>query len=224
MGARTSRRSHRSEQQRQRWSQIAIGVFLVLLMVLSIAQVSLNQDDGTTLAFGTTKFTRGAEGFTAKIAGVTHTYDFVPYSNSNGTLFFQNVQGGTVVLRHTPGAGQLLRDASFIALTFDPSVPATAAASLDYARFQLRKAFEGKALQTDGVIMNNSAYPDFPVIDCPSATTQIPVIKLVVANTTTGFANVTLNGTCLTILGDRLGIVAAKDYLLLAKDGVISDG
>ncbi len=222
MATRNSRRERRSEKQRQRWGQIAIGVFLVLLMVLSIAQVSIDQNDGTTTAFGKTKFTRTADGFTAKVAGETRSYDFVPYEESNGTVFFESLQGAVVDVRPAPGAGKLLSDASFIAITFDPGAPAETASLMDLVRLELTRDF-GNVFS--GVLENSTLYPALQRVDCPSATPQVPVIKLLVANTTsTGFANATLDGSCLTIIADAPSIVAVKDYLRLAKNGVMSDG
>jgi len=207
------------EVKRQRWSQIAIGAFLILLMVVSIAQVSLDQNSNSKTAYHGTRFKLTPDGFTAKVAGQEERYEAVPFSDQNGTVLFQSMRGGVVVLVPAPGVGALLKNAEVIALTFDPLTSPEVASFLDLVRLDLTQAFPNVV---NGMLENVSAYR-LPLINCSMASPRSPVIKLLIANTTrTGLVNVSLNGSCVTVSGDGAGLVAATAYLRLARDGVMS--
>ncbi len=207
------------EAKRQRWAQIAIGVFLILLMVVSIAQVSLDQNSNNKIRYHDTTFRLTPQGFVAKVEGVTQQYDAAPFSEENGTIFFQGVHGGVTALKPAPGVGALLQQAQVLALTFDPRTPPELASFLDLVRLQLSQAFPNVV---NGMLLNVSDYT-LPVINCSMATSQGPVIQLLINSTGKDVANITLVKNCITIRATPAGMLAASSYLRLARAGVIHD-
>ena len=214
------RRGNRAEKQRQRWGQIAIGLILVFLMVVSI--VSINPDDGNSYKFNDVKFMVEQDFFIAKINGEQGTYRYAPYEGNTTRALFQTPFGAVVEFNSDPTISQYLAVAPYLAITFDPEMQPEVLPIIDGIRYELS---EELGLVLSGVLSNSTTYASLPVIDCPEATSEIPVIKLLLANTTNygGFANLTLEGSCITVLADPPGLAATRDYILLARQGVLPD-
>ncbi|MBR9693064.1 hypothetical protein GOV07_03995 [Candidatus Woesearchaeota archaeon] len=215
-----SRRSQRAEKKRQKWGQIAIGLLLVFLMVVSI--VSINPDTNNTFKFNDIKFDVQQDFFVAKINGEQGTYRYAPYEGNTTRALLQTPYGGVVEFNSEPAISRYLAVAPYIAITFDPEMQPEILPIIDGIRYELMQEL---GYIFEGVLTNSTAYASLPVLDCPEATSEIPVIKLLLANTTGygGFANLTLEGSCITVLADAPGLAATRDYILFARQGVLPD-
>ncbi len=215
-----ARRARREEKKRQRWGQIAIGLLLVVLMVVSVAQVAVNQDPGGSYKFNDQKFSLQNDFFTAKIDGEVKAFRYAPVQGDMSNILFQNAFGDFVNITATPTINLFLQQSTYL-LTFDPNMPREMLPLMDQIRFELSDEF---GTVYNGVTENSTDYPGLQVIDCQVGTSQVPVIKLTFSNATRPFTNITLDGSCIAVLGDPQGLLAARDYLVLGRAGVIPDG
>lgn len=217
-------RRKRNEQRRQRISQIAIGLLLVFLMVISILQVSLDQNNKQKYTFNKHNFIVERDHFKTKLNGAWKQFRFAPFEENGTKILFRTPYGVIVQFQSAPGVAQLLQQSSAWAVTFNPDAPPQLLQIIDGVRFELSREMEG--MVGSGILTNATTNPDyqgFPRIDCDVATSQMPVIRLLLANMTSSpFANITLNGSCITISGSPAGLAASRDYLLLARGGVVA--
>ncbi len=212
------RRERQAEKKRQRWAQIAIGVVLVLLMVVSIVQFGGNYSSNGSLTFNGHRFTAGKNGFTVKADGQQLQVLNMPLGQDPQGVTFHSAFGTAVRVDADPAALPLLTGAPFLVVTFDPASPFPDV--IDLVRLGLSQEYGNVA---SAVLRNSSQYSGLPVITCANASAQFPVLRLELANTTQE-ANVTVSDGCVTLAGDPQGLLAARDWLILAKHGVITVG
>jgi len=215
------RREERSERQRKRWGQIAIGLLLVFLMIVSIVQFSDNRTTSTgNLRFNGYAFTPVAEGFSVKAAGRELIVQDLPLGQNGSSVTFQNLYYDLITVEVPLGLGAQLRNATFIVTTFDPGLGQPGIQFVDLSRLDLYKALPNVV---GAILRNSSDYQGLPVATCADAKPEVPVIELRALNETANGTTITRNGSCLVVVGTPQGVLAAKDYLILAYAGVIPD-
>lgn len=207
------RRERQMEKRRQRWGQIAIGILLIFLMVASILQFGSDKSTNSMSYNGQT-FKATQQGFTTKLGGTTVVLQDWPLNVNASQVFMQNIYGNVVLVTVDPGVLELLASTDTFGVTFNPESPAIE--FVDLSRFDLAQHYS----VVSGQLWNSSNY-EMPVFNCSAATPQIPVVQLLITNSSN--ASITLNGNCLTLSGDPQGLLATKDYLILAKYGVFSN-
>jgi hypothetical protein len=214
------RREEREERRRKRWGQIAIGLLLVFLMVVSIVQFSENQTPSTgNLGFNGYVFTPVAEGFSVKAAGRELIVQDLPVGQNGSSVTFQNLYYDFITVEAPSGIGAQLRNASFIITTFDPGLGQPGLQYVDLSRLDLYKALPNVV---GGILRNSTDYQGLPVATCADAKPEVPVIEFRAQNETNG-TTILRNSSCLVVVGTPQGVLAAKDYLILAYAGVIPD-
>ncbi len=207
---------------KQRLSQIAIGLFLVALMILSIVQFANNNATNSGgLTFNKHDFTQVRDGLSVTAGGKQLTVQDFPVAQNASTLTFQSVYGLIIPVEAQPGISTILKNATYIVTTFDPTADAQRLQFVDMARFDLSQQLPNTY---SGQLENSTAYPGVPVATCADAVNGAVVIRLIVTNQTSSNATIAAAGDCITATGDPYGLVAAKDYLILSYYGVIPDG
>jgi len=205
------------EERRKRWAQIAIGLFIIVIMVLSIVQIADYQNAGGVEYNGYT-FEQSPEGIAVKLEKKTITVQSFPLERNGSVFQLQNLYGGVIPITTVPGIAPLVQDADYVIVLFDPNTGAEQLQFLDYARFELSKELPN---MVSAVTQNSTAYPALPVVACEQAGGGYVVVEMKLVNETN--VTFTREGDCLTVTGDPYGLLAAKDYLLLSYYGVITD-
>jgi len=213
------KRERQKQQRRQRWGQVAIGIFIALLMILSVIQFSNNGSSSNALTFNRKRFTLQQDGFRVKADGQQLLVQDLPIEGNVANATYQNLYGTYITVTADPAAIALLENASAFVLTFDPATEQPAIRSIDFIRYDLAQRL-GKVY--GAVLANSTAYPSLPVVGCDQTSTQMPVVQLLASNETT--SSITLVDGCVTITGDAQALLAAKDHLLLSFVGVIPRG
>ncbi len=225
---RKDRASH--EQRRERVVQVGMGLFLALIMITSLIEFGRGGASPASITYEGVRFEPTSKGFTARlgrerllglfpVGGREWLFHYAPLSGDARNLLMRGLFGQPVTINAEDGAARLFRDASIVALTFDPGLEPPASTLLDLARFQLSRAYEGVF---SGVLENSSAYPSLPVITCDeSVASSMPVIRFLVNNDSSSNVSLTLNGSCITVRSGPAGLLAAKDYLILTREGVV---
>jgi hypothetical protein len=215
------RRERRKEKRMQRWGQIAIGLLLVLLMVVSILQVSMSPEGNGKIRFNEHSFTPTPEGFHAKINGEKALYQFAPIEGNTTQLYMQAIQGGVVLINGNPQLFPTIQQATYVGITFDPYIDDQVKPFIDLFRFELGNAWQNTL---NGVLENSTEYPALKEMTCEMATPQLPIILLEInASSNQGFSNITFTENCAHVYADPIGFLATLDYFLLGKQGVIPD-
>jgi hypothetical protein len=76
-----------------------------------------------------------------------------------------------------------------------------------------------------GVLRNSTKFPTLGELNCSAAQPGFPILQFLAPNASEqGLLTVTAAGECITVSGDAYGLLAAKDYFLLATHGVIPNG
>lgn len=211
------RRERQREAQRQRWAQIAVGLILVFLMVLSLVQFGSNNNTATRVTFNKEKFTLDQEGWHAKIDGEEMLFHSVPLEGNTSKVVMQSVFSGVTVVSAEAAIGGLLQNADSLQVTFDQTIPADFMQPVDQARFELSQNFQ----VVNGILGESDVY-SLPVITCASSSESTPVIAFYV-NQSAYNVTITREDTCITVVSNALDALVAKDYLILASKGVIPD-
>lgn len=218
-----TRRERAREDQRRRWSQIIIGLFICLLMVLSIVQFADYNNSSATggLTFNKHTFTAVPEGFKVTVDGLEVIVDDLPLGYNGSTVEFQNLYYDRVTVRADPGVMAAVRSASFRVVAFDPLTSSPAIEYVELARFKLMQYVPNTV---SAVLRNSTTYSALPLVSCADAQGGVVVIKLFSTNETSNGATLTQEGSCITVEGNPASLLAAKDYLILGSLGVIPDG
>lgn len=214
------RKDRQVEQRRQRIGQLAIALFIVILMVLSMfAFVSDPQQSGTVKYNGQT-FTRVPDGFFTEAGGQELLLHSLPLERNGTVYLFQDIFNSFVEIDADPLLLSRLRDAAFIVVTFDPDTSASAIPFIEQVRFdlsqQLPDVISAKAA-------NSTAYPALPVVTCADAQPDMPVISFVLLNESERRSSIVLDGECIVVSGDPQGLLVGKDFLLLSYYGVFDE-
>ena len=190
--ARRTRRE-RAEEKRKKRVRLWMGGFIIIIMVLSTM--------GFIVAFYAPQNPSNAQG----------AYDFNYETRDNRVWvrhggeeipFYSLPQGVEVPDR----AVSALRDAQVVRVAFNASdeqnLPYVELARWDFSNYL--------DVPTSGALLAPSAEYQFPVVSCANASQQFPVIQF--ENATR--AGVSVNDSCVTLSGNQVSILYARDALL----------
>ncbi len=202
-----------SDSEKRRKRMVAgFGVFMVLLMVASIAGViEYNPSSTTRMTYGDHTFSleQRADGSSILVTQL------------NGQrVEFQNLPVQVGTLSVDPAAVTLLREAKQVALVADPSMGVEDAGIVDYARLQLALAIPSSV----SAISHADPRYRLPVLDCAQASAQMPVVLFQIANGTNASAGVTTQGYCVLVRGGQQDILNLKDRLIFEYYGILNNG
>lgn len=182
-------------------NKIIWTVIIVVLMSSSIFGYAMfGAEEQTT--YNKFKFTKTQAGWQTKINKEIIQFYFHPSEVENLNLSSDIID--------------VIRDKSMIYLTFNPDEEELG--FIDLARFDLANIFLNNLdIYTESATTKNST-PNFPIIDCSDATDSIPVLKLMLSNST----EFEKQDNCI-LLKARTGqdILALKDRLLYSLLGVM---
>lgn len=149
------------------------------------------------------------------------------FSVSQDANYFTTALGGgdvavyylpsTVAPIEVPSAvGPLLRDAQGVIYTFDPDVSSLNLQAIDLVRFDLSYILRKPTI--NAVISPSLQYQQLPVLGCENATAQLPVIAIGVAKDPA----ISLDGSCVRLVGNVSGLLEVRDRLVYEYFGVYS--
>lgn len=212
MISRTKRRRQLTHEEldRRRQNRVMIfGIFMILLMIFSVASVINYSPDSTNqMRYGDYEFvletrTGGGSVLTTKLDG--------------RTVEFQNLPVQVAYLEVDPTAIPTLQNAQQIALTSDVQEDVQAGALIDYARLQMGIAIPKSfnAISTP--------HPEYvlPALSCEQATNQVPVVTFNITNET---ARITTTGACVILHGNNQDLMRLKDRLIFEYYNILRNG
>lgn len=213
------KRERRKDARKKQIVQIAMGVVLVLLMVMSVVQYA-STGNTNELRFEGQRFRVDSEqgAFTTKISGTEIMLHSAPLEGNASQATFQSIYGPTVIVHSSQDVAQLLRQSNLLSITFDPTTPSPDIQAVEVARFELSRNYPGTV--GGGVLTNSSLY-NLPVVTC-NPDSQYPVLAIIADNTSTNI-NITREGNCITMTGEASTLPIGKDFILLTAAGVIPD-
>ena len=195
-----TRRANRDEK-RQKTVKIIIGLFVVIIMVMSAAQLAVNNQQFNEQDYNGHSFELDTQTRTYLLDFEGRTYNFYTWPGYNDDI---NI---------TPGAGPLLRDAKAILYTFDPE--GTNLQAIEQVIFELDSLIEVGS--NKGVIRNNSVYAALPILSCSDAQQYAPVVYFRESNKTT----IETSGNCIIVNANNTEVYRMRDMLLLMHLGIV---
>lgn len=221
-----SRKDDAKREFRQRVLQIIIGSFLVFLMVISIVQFANNGNSGSSGSFTFKNYvytpiqiTAGEPGFSLKVDGRKINVHYRPFEQNLTNFIMQNPLTGIAKVDMEDLADGPLHGATYTLTTFDPEINKGILPLIERVRIDFQEYLPNTI---DGVLKNSTQYSTLPVINCSNAVNGVAVIELLVTNSTSNNATITRNGSCIILSGGPLGVLAAKDVLLLSYYGALN--
>jgi hypothetical protein len=195
------KREEKKEKRRQIWMSIILSV----VMITSVFGVLLGSQSNE-LRYNKHKFTVvDNTHYSTKIDGKQIAFYSLPPETAQ-----INVSSVTV---------NKIKEAYFVAVTFDPNVEKQSLAMIELSRFDFATAFTGKTV-VSGVTNSSSEYSGLPIMSCANATLKTPVIYFNISNVA-GIADI---DNCIYINGRGNEIIRMRDRMLYAYYGVIPNG
>lgn len=185
-------RREQQEEARMKRKRFWISVFVIVVMVSG------------SVGFIATSIGSGGSG---QQSGFGFNYElrdqfYVVNVDGEEVRFYNLPQGIEVPER----AGELLRGAQSVTLSFNAS-DVNNTQFVELARFDLSTYLDAP---TSAGLLAASEESSFPVVTCADATPQQPVVAFVRDEG----LSVSVNNSCITLLGDQTGFLLARDALL----------
>ncbi|MDD9954530.1 MAG: hypothetical protein OXR66_09455 [Candidatus Woesearchaeota archaeon] len=197
-----------NHEKRRKRMVLVFGIFMIFLMVFSVVSVintspsGSNRFDYGDIEFALENRPNGGSVLIAELNGQP--------------VEFQNLPTQVGYLEMDPSIIPILRTASVVAMTADPSLELYDLGFIDYIRLQIGVAF-GKAYTA----MTAENDYNLPVVTCANASYEQPVLQFNLTNET---AEITESNYCITIHGRDQGLMRAKDRLIFEYYGILQNG
>jgi hypothetical protein len=193
------------DEKRLRRNRIMIGLFIILLMVMSGFAIMLDGLSGSSLTdWGIQLQVKDEQPYyRAKIGGQHFEFYYTP-SDANLIPMDESVPS-------------LLSGAGYIVFSFHPDTIIDVYYVVDLLRFQFDEFYPQPVFLA---IQSENQTFSLPVITCMNATTQTPVVEFIVDDRVN---EIIREGDCVTIKGSTNDFLRARDKLMYSTLGVYSE-
>ncbi|MBS3137427.1 hypothetical protein J4232_03270 [Candidatus Woesearchaeota archaeon] len=182
-----------------------IGLFIILIMTMSVLGIYVGSGSDTSDKYNGFKFVQAKNGFLTEIND--KQIIFYNHPSSLEYIFFDNV------------SKDILKNAKMLIITFDPADPAIQ--EIELTRLELTTQLQQFAniYIITGISNQTAPYAQFPLITCANATAYQPVIYFKTGETTA----ITAEGSCITAAANYIGaILTLKDRIAYQILGIMN--
>lgn len=189
------------DKKRKKTVQIVMGLFIVIIMVMSVLELTLYRNTGTTLQFNTYKFELddSTRMYRVTINKTPHLFRYYPPDLAD--------------INTSPELKSILSSAQYIVYTFDPNM--TDLPDIEQVRYEITRDIPIPSILA--VEKNITAYESLPVAACSDATSQMPVVSFQQSPN----ASITTEGNCIILTGEGLQFYRLKDVLTYTYLGIL---
>ncbi|MBI5393562.1 hypothetical protein HZA96_06875 [Candidatus Woesearchaeota archaeon] len=175
----------------------AIGLFIILIMTMSVLGIYVGSGSDNTDTYNGFKFIQTKQGYSTEINDKPIT--FYNHPTTIEYILFDNA------------SKDILKNAKMLTITFDPAD--SAVQEIELARLELTTQLQQFAniYLVTGITNQTAPYAQFPLISCANATVYQPVIYFKTGETTA----IAAQGSCITATANYRGaILTLKDRII----------